>query len=469
MSQIKRDPARRRYRHHWEKAIASLERAAVGRDAPVALLEAAHARYALYRFSAVEADRDQALRLAARARKAGSTEAAAFAAAIRREAGRDEPSPAPAVARAARPRAPFIGPPPPPRAARPEPSDEDDEDEDPVLEQAVREVIGAPAPAQVRTPLAPGRTGAALALPTPAPRAEPSPFAPRPADAATPVAPTAPAPPPAPKVAGVTAPARAPAEPPERVAGARPGPAPSDGEGEGDARPVRRIIVDAGHGGHDTGAIGPRGVREKDVTLQIAERLARKLRAASFQVVLTRSDDRFVSLAERTAIANGAKGDLFVSVHANAHPRRDRAGVESWVLNVSDDRYANRLAARENGAFPEEQEVGEDLAVRRILADLDAKVSAGASRKLARLVQREVCAGVRARVGDVRDLGVKSALFYVLVGARMPAVLVETAFISNKVEEQRLQSARYQDEVAQAISRAVVSYTGRDDRVAAAR
>jgi N-acetylmuramoyl-L-alanine amidase len=224
-------------------------------------------------------------------------------------------------------------------------------------------------------------------------------------------------------------------------------------------------VVDAGHGGHDPGAIGPGRVREKDVTLAIARRLAKRLRAAGFEVVLTRDADRFIALEERTAVANTARGDLFVSIHANAHPRRNRAGVETYFLNVADDRYAARLAARENGLDLD----GHGDAVTRILTDLDAKASAGASRRLARLVQREVTAGVRAHVGDVRDLGVKSALFYVLLGARMPAVLVETAFISNRDEERRLASVRYQDEVAAGISRAVTSFARSGTEVAAAR
>jgi len=241
--------------------------------------------------------------------------------------------------------------------------------------------------------------------------------------------------------------------------------APGDDAGEDGDGPIRRIVVDAGHGGHDPGAIGPRRVREKDVTLAMARRLARKLREAGFEVVLTRSDDRFLALEERTAIANTARGDLFVSIHANAHPRRTRGGVETYFLNTADDRYAARLAARENGLDLREGETE----VARILTDLGAKASAGASRTLARLVQREVTAGVRARVGEVRDLGVKSALFYVLLGARMPAVLVETAFISNREEERRLASSRYQDEVAAGIARAVSAFARGGERVAAAR
>jgi N-acetylmuramoyl-L-alanine amidase len=224
-------------------------------------------------------------------------------------------------------------------------------------------------------------------------------------------------------------------------------------------------VVDAGHGGHDPGAIGPRRVREKDVTLAMAKKLARKLRDAGFEVVLTRDRDRYLPLEERTAIANTARADLFVSIHANAHPRRNRSGVETYYLNVADDRYAARLAARENGLDPEQGEA----VLTRILTDLEVKASAGQSRRLAEAVQREVTAGVRSRVGEVRDLGVKGALFYVLLGARMPAVLVETAFVSNREEERRLASARYQDVVASGIARAVVAYARSEARVAAVR
>jgi N-acetylmuramoyl-L-alanine amidase len=178
--------------------------------------------------------------------------------------------------------------------------------------------------------------------------------------------------------------------------------------------------------------------------------------------VLTRRDDRFLALEERTAIANTARGDLFVSIHANANPRRNRTGVETYFLNVADDRYAARLAARENGV-----DLDGGGEVSRILTDLDAKASADASRRLARLVQREVTGGVRARIGDVRDLGVKGALFYVLLGARMPAVLVETAFVSNRDEERRLASPRYQDEVASGIARAVGAFARGGAHVAA--
>ncbi len=526
LASVKASPAKRRYRHNWEKAIRSLEKAARGPDTGPALLDAARARYALYRFSAVESDREAALKLAGRAAKAGAPQATSLAAAIRKEAG-DDPAPvarslrkSPAVAAAppARKADPRPAPPAPPAVAVPAPVAEDDDPSDPVLEEAVAD---APAPAspekgtgltapsvahvtEVQSWTSPDYTRVAVYL------SQPVGFEKQelPADATSPrrlaldLRPAVLDGPGKERTVAdallhrVRAAQHGPdtvrvvldlkgkdayqvftlGDPPrlivdlgirearrEAIAQALP-PAPvEDDEGEAAHRQVRHVIVDAGHGGHDTGAIGPRGVREKDVTLAMAKRLAAKLRSQGFEVTLTRTDDRYLKLEERTAIANLARGDLFVSLHTNAAPRRDRSGVETYFLNVTDDRYARRLAARENGTM-ELEEAPKD--VQRILTDLDSKVSAGASRQLARMVQKEVTARTRQTQGPVRDRGVKSALFYVLLGARMPAVLVETAFISNRAEEQRLASPAYQQLVADGVARAVVDFAGQA-RVAA--
>jgi N-acetylmuramoyl-L-alanine amidase len=516
MTALTRDKVRRRYHHNWERAIRNLERSARGKDAPAALLEAARARYALYRWSANEADREAALRLAAKASQRGAKEAQAFAAAIRREAGDERPAR------------------PPPRRGAPRPRPEEEEPPpEPALEAAVAVLSDAPPPTaapadagparitEVRTWSSPEYTRVAvylshwvgwqkleLAADAERPRRLALDFSPARLEGALARAvegdqvnrvraaqndrdtvrvvldlPGVHAvqafglddPPRLVVDVGTPAPpAVAEATPPARPDGT-PAPAPpqprSDEEDaeraeESSPGPIRRIVVDAGHGGHDPGAIGPSRVREKDVTLAIARRLAAKLRAAGFAVVLTRQDDRYLALEERTALANTARGDLFVSVHANAHPRRNRTGVETYFLNVTDDRYAARLAARENGADLVDAERGSEAL--RILTDLDAKASAGQSRRLAQTVQRELTSSVRHRVGTVRDLGVKSALFYVLLGARMPAVLVETGFISNRTEERRLASPAYQDEVASSIARAVSGFAAREARVAAA-
>ena len=211
---------------------------------------------------------------------------------------------------------------------------------------------------------------------------------------------------------------------------------------------VRTVVIDPGHGGKDTGAVGPHGVREKDVALAIAKKLAARLRLQGLAVVLTRDSDVFVPLDDRTRIANQAHADLFVSVHCNAARRRKLSGVETWTLNVASDHYAARLASFENAT---DQHTVSDL--RLILADLATKANAGDARELAQAVQASLVRTLRSRVGNVRDNGVKQALFYVLLGTHMPSILVETAFLSNPTEEKRLVSAKYQEGAADAIAR----------------
>jgi N-acetylmuramoyl-L-alanine amidase len=226
---------------------------------------------------------------------------------------------------------------------------------------------------------------------------------------------------------------------------------------------MRRVVVDPGHGGRDTGAIGPHGVREKDVALAIARELAQRLRALGFTVILTRKDDSYVSLDERTRIANQARADLFVSVHCNAARRRTLSGVETWTLNVASDRYATRLATFENA---DAERTVSDL--RLILADLATRANATDARDLAQAVQSSLVRNLRARVGRVEDHGVKQALFYVLLGAHMPAILVETGFISNPAEEGRLRSRKYQGGTADAIARGVKEFVDGRQRLARA-
>ena len=224
---------------------------------------------------------------------------------------------------------------------------------------------------------------------------------------------------------------------------------------------MRRVVIDPGHGGRDTGAIGPHGVREKDVALAIARDLAQRLRALGFSVILTRHDDSYVSLDERTRIANQARADLFVSIHCNAARRRTLSGVETWTLNVSSDRYSTRLATFENA---DAERTVSDL--RFILADLATRANASDARSLAQSVQSSLVRNLRARVGKVGDHGVKQALFYVLLGARMPAILVETGFISNPAEEARLRSRKYQTSAAEAIAGGVKEFVEGRQRLA---
>jgi len=226
---------------------------------------------------------------------------------------------------------------------------------------------------------------------------------------------------------------------------------------------VRRVIIDAGHGGHDTGAIGPTGVREKDVTLAISRKLKARLEEEGFEVLLTRDDDRFVKLEDRTRFANRKKGDLFVSVHCNAHKSRKLRGVETYTLNITSDRYAIRLAARENAAS--ERTISD---LQLILADLATKANTDASTRLATAVQSRLVEASHEPKRRARNLGVKQAVFYVLLGAKMPSILVETAFLSNPHEEKRLADPEFQQSVADAIASGIVRFNAERDALATA-
>jgi N-acetylmuramoyl-L-alanine amidase len=224
---------------------------------------------------------------------------------------------------------------------------------------------------------------------------------------------------------------------------------------------VRRVVIDAGHGGHDVGAIGPGGTHEKDVALAVARKLGDKLRAQHLEVFLTRDDDKFVSLEKRAEFANDHRADLFISVHCNAGASKTYHGVETYSLNVASDRYAMRLAARENAAS--ERSIS-DLQV--LLADIATRSNTSDSRRLASVVQSSVVRGLKGSYDAVRDMGTKEALFYVLLGTRMPAILVETSFITNPDEEKRLKSEAYQEALAASIAAGVERFV--DDRLALA-
>lgn len=224
---------------------------------------------------------------------------------------------------------------------------------------------------------------------------------------------------------------------------------------------VRRVIVDAGHGGHDTGAIGPGGTREKDVALAIARKLAARLEQSGLEVILTRDDDTFVKLEDRTRFANRQKGDLFISVHCNAGPSKTLRGIETYTLNTSSNRYAIRLAARENSTT--ERGVGD---LQYILADLATKANTGESAHLAQRVQRALVRNLSSSYQGVKDLGTKEALFFVLLGAKMPSILVETSFLSHPEEEERLASDDYQQGVADSIAEAVAGFLEERNKVA---
>ena len=246
----------------------------------------------------------------------------------------------------------------------------------------------------------------------------------------------------------VLAPLPAPVAKPERVE-ERP-----KGVVKGGIGKIRRIVVDAGHGGHDPGASGVGGTKEKDVVLQIALKLARKLREElGLDVVLTRSTDVFLELQERTAIANKVGADLFVSIHANASPNRNTSGIETYYLNLAKTEKAAQLAAKENGTSLEKVSL-----LQAVLFDLMANYKLNDSAHLADEVQKAVYRKVGGNYAGVKNLGVKQGPFYVLVGATMPSILVETAFVSNDREEERLKDTAYQETTAEGIMEGVRAY-----------
>ena len=217
---------------------------------------------------------------------------------------------------------------------------------------------------------------------------------------------------------------------------------------------IRRIVVDPGHGVHDSGAVGPSGIQEKDVVLAIGLKLRDLLKEElGVDVVMTRSTDVFIPLEERTAIANKVGADLFVSVHANAALNRAAAGIETYYLNLAKTDKVAQLAAKENGTSLEKVSV-----LQAILFDLMANYKLNDSAHLADEVQKSLHKKIRSRYSEVRNLGVKQGPFYVLVGASMPSILVETAFLSNAAEESRLKDPAYQTATAEGILEGVRSY-----------
>lgn len=221
------------------------------------------------------------------------------------------------------------------------------------------------------------------------------------------------------------------------------------------------VVIDAGHGGEDEGAKGPRGALEKDVVLDVATRLAARLRSRGLRVVSTRTSDEFVPLERRTAIANDARGDLFVSIHANAARDRAAHGVETYFLSLdATDEAAARVAERENGAFQrpgaEAAAVGDPVVA--ILGNLMANEHLSESSTFARMAHASLANG------DTRaSRGVKQAPFVVLVGLQMPASLVEVGFITNPRDETRLRSREGRDAIARELATAILDYGRRYD------
>lgn len=225
------------------------------------------------------------------------------------------------------------------------------------------------------------------------------------------------------------------------------------------------VVVDAGHGGYDPGTASASGVAEKDVALAIATALERALPRRGIDAELTRSGDTFLSLAQRTQAANRAGAELFISIHLNSSADSNTSGIETYYLNNTTDRATIRLARMENGVAGGYGAPGRSN-LNYILADLRQDYKANESAALARIIEAETVTDIDASMGlEVRALGAKKGPFYVLVGALMPAVLVECGFLSNPRETQLLTQPRYQQALADGIAAAVVHYFNADAAV----
>jgi N-acetylmuramoyl-L-alanine amidase len=218
---------------------------------------------------------------------------------------------------------------------------------------------------------------------------------------------------------------------------------------------IGRIVIDAGHGGHDTGTIGPTGLMEKDLCLDVALRLGKIIqqRLPGADIVYTRSDDTFIPLEERTNIANQAKADLFISIHANSSQDHAARGVETYYLNLKGSAEAMEVAARENASSEQGVHDLEDL-VKKIARN--EKIDE--SKEFAEDIQDSLAKRMQKASKTVKDRGVRKAPFVVLIGADMPSILTEISFLSNPADEKLLKQPEYRQRVAEGLYQGVASY-----------
>lgn len=219
------------------------------------------------------------------------------------------------------------------------------------------------------------------------------------------------------------------------------------------------VVVDAGHGGHDSGAIGAKKYYEKTVVLQIAKRVEKQLKKKRFKVKMTRSSDHFVKLKNRTRFANRHKADIFISIHANAIANKKRFGevygVETYFLQTTRSARSKRIAALENSVVLDKSDfLSKNVILEAVLSGPKIELS----HKLAIDIQTRILRDVRRKYKGVKDNGVRPAPFWVLVGAQMPSVLVEVGYITNPIERRRIFNADYQKRIAQGIVEGVSNY-----------
>ena len=320
--------------------------------------------------------------------------------------------------------------------------------------------------------------------PTPvAPKPEPRKFEPpQPQAKSAPVLPIVAAPP---RIAALSKPTRLPAvsatlsrelpPPPEAATSARPAPTAAASAlkepmpaKRGDRSLTRalglkldRVVLDAGHGGNDVGTHGPSGYYEKDLTLDVAQRLGALLEERmGSDVVYTRSDDTYVGLEERTRIANQREADLFLSIHANSSAYRAAAGVETYVLNFTTSKTALELAARENATS--ERSIHD---LHNLLEKIALKDKIDESREFAAKLQTSLSVVSRSSTQGAKNRGVKMAPFVVLIGAAMPSVLAEIGFLTNSTEEALLRKPEHRQKIAEALYKGIAAYADTLSRV----
>ncbi len=226
-----------------------------------------------------------------------------------------------------------------------------------------------------------------------------------------------------------------------------------------------RVVIDAGHGGNDVGTHGPSGYYEKDLTLDVAQRLGALIEERmGSEVVYTRSDDTYVGLEERTRIANQHEADLFLSIHANSSPYRAAAGVETYVLNFTTSKTALELAARENATS--ERSIHE---LHELLEKIALKDKIDESREFASKLQTSLSVVSRSSTQAARNRGVKTAPFVVLIGAAMPSVLAEIGFLTNSAEETLLRKPEHRQKIAEALYKGIAAYADTLSRIDVAK
>ena len=226
----------------------------------------------------------------------------------------------------------------------------------------------------------------------------------------------------------------------------------------------RVLVLDPGHGGHDPGAVGKKGLQEKEVVLAVALKVREILsNEPNLEIVLTRDRDVFIPLPERTLIALQHNADLFVSIHANASPNRSAKGIETYLQNWTDEEESIRVAARENYVSPKRMrekmaQYKNDDYVAKMLSDLGREYKRDESLALANYVQSSLYSDVAKVHSTTANLGVKKSMFFVLMGASMPSILAEVSFISNPEEEKLLSSEQYRTVLARSIASGIRTY-----------